>query len=141
MRIFTLLFLTLLLASCGDPVVMIPGKKLSGTVNPVPVAWQNVPETIQLETRPTDPYSVNIWGVGIGANLYVATRDASWVPFISEDPQVRARLDGKIYELTATQVTAKAEIKQVLEAYIVKYDVEESESFIETGQVFRLDRR
>ena len=30
---------------------------------------------VQLEVRPSDPYSVNVWSVGIDADLYVATRE------------------------------------------------------------------
>ena len=46
--------------ACG-PIVMIPGGELSGTPAPVPESWDftNEVDTIQLETRPEDPYSVN----------------------------------------------------------------------------------
>ena len=30
--------------------------------------------TVHLETRPTDPYSINLWGAGIGKDFYVSTK-------------------------------------------------------------------
>ena len=60
---------------CGGPVVMLPGGKLSGTVQPPPADWafSDDVDNIQLETRPDDPYSVNLWGVGVGATFYIVS--------------------------------------------------------------------
>ena len=79
-----------LLASCSEPVMLLPGGHLSGTVTAVPESWPEVPETVQLETRPADPYSVNIWALAIGRHLYVATsaEGTEWSAFIQADPRV-----------------------------------------------------
>ena len=53
------LLLPLLLAACTDPVVVIPGGQLSGVVAEAPERWTSVADVVQLETRPSDPYSVN----------------------------------------------------------------------------------
>ena len=140
-QIIMLGFASLLIISCSDPLVMIPGKALSGIVTLPPASWQTVPETIQLETRPADPYSINIWAVGISENLYVATRDTRRMPFISADPFVKVRITGLVYELRANPVKDADELASVIEAYVMKYQVEQSDNWLETGIVYRLDRR
>jgi len=64
-----------LVASCGDPIMILPGGALTGTTTTAPADWSSVAgvKTIQVEFRPKDPYSHNIWGVGIGPDLYIAT--------------------------------------------------------------------
>jgi len=64
-----------LVASCGDPIMILPGGALKGTTATAPADWSSVAgvKTIQVEFRPKDPYSHNIWGVGIGKDLYIAT--------------------------------------------------------------------
>ncbi len=51
-----------LVAGCG-PFLLLPGGKLGGATAPAPSDWAFADEvnTAQLETRPEDPYSVNIW--------------------------------------------------------------------------------
>ena len=80
--------------------------------------------TVQLETRPANPYSVNIWGVADGARYYVAAGSgakAKWTAFIAADPRVRLRVDQAIYELKATRVTDGAEEKRIGNLYATKY--------------------
>lgn len=88
-----LLFALFLITACGDPVIGIPGGQLKGKVFPVPDHWGAVPDVIQLEVRPADPYSLNIWGLVDNENLYVATLNARWVPYIAADRQVRVRIN------------------------------------------------
>ena len=47
---------------CNGPVVLLPGGKLNGETRPVPADWAFAGDygTAQLETRPEDPYSVNV---------------------------------------------------------------------------------
>ena len=147
MRKFRLVLITVLCAglvvSCNDPLVVIPGRALSGEVKSAPVLWNDVPDTIQVETRPSDPYSVNIWGVGVDDNLYVSTGEdgTRWTPFIEADPNVRVRINTFIYELTASVVTDSGERDRVTEAYIEKYDMDADDNWMTTGIIFRLDRR
>lgn len=135
----------LALAGCGDPINMLPGGKLDGTVAPAPEDWTTLAaaDTIQVEFRPSDPYSHNIWGVGLGHDLYIATGadGTRWTPFIAEDPRVRARLGGTVYELQAVAVTDVAERGRVAAAYERKYEVDPADNWVKAGLIYRLDRR
>ena len=57
-------------------------------------------KTIQLETRPADPYSVNIWVIALGEHLYVhaGANRSEWVEHMEADPNVRLRVGDSIYE-------------------------------------------
>jgi hypothetical protein len=120
--------LVLGLAACGGPIVMLPGGELSGTLTAVPSDWSftDSVETLQLETRPSDPYSVNIWGVGMGDRLYIACgdRENRWCSYISEDPNVRLRVNDSIYELRAELVESDSERDAFLAVLRKKYDRE-----------------
>lgn len=114
-----------LLTAC-QPIGPIAGGTLSGTVKPPPGDWSALAsvQTVQLETRPTSPYSVNIWGVADGAKYYVAAGSggkSKWTGFIAADPNVRMRIEQSIYELKAMRVEDQAEKKRVGELYVAKY--------------------
>ena len=132
----------LVAAGCSEPFVTIPGGKLHGEMLEPPDAWAEVPETIQLETRPTDPYSINIWSVGIGPDLYVATgsEGTAWTEFIARDPNVRVRLGGGLYQLQAAEVDEADARTQVVRAYADKYDVDPQDGWVAEGRIIRLDR-
>lgn len=134
-----------LLAACSDPITMIPGGVLSGDVAPAPAQWSNLEtiETIQVEFRPSDPYSINIWAVGLDKNLYIATGadGTRWTPMLDADPNVRARVDGTVYALTATRVTEPAEVHRVANAYSGKYELDLQDNWVMNGMIFRLDPR
>ncbi len=131
------------LAACSEPFATIPGGQLAGELGDAPIAWNDVPKTVQLETRPTDPYSINIWSVGIGADLYVATSadGTTWSGFIAEDRSVKVRLSRRLYPLHAARVDDPAERARVAAAYLAKYDVDEDDGWVVQGLIFRLDRR
>jgi hypothetical protein len=143
MRIFTVVILATLLVSCSEPRSWIPGGQLSGEVFSTPLTWVDVPETIQVETRPSDPYSVNIWGVGIGQHLYIATSDTgtTWSDFINTDSDIRARVGSSLYELSATSITDPAERSRVAAAYVSKFELDKDDNWVDSGLIFRLDRR
>ena len=132
------------LLGCG-PIVMVPGGALSGSVQPVPSDWSfsDAIETIQLETRPSDPYSVNLWGIGIGKVFYVAagSSESRWASNISEDPRVRLRLGDDLYELQATRTKDQAELDAFLAALKRKYDHEPEADEREGATLFRLEAR
>ena len=142
-RVLAGLLGALALSGCSEPFVTIPGGELSGQESEPPAQWAEVPDTIQLETRPSDPYSVNVWSVGIGPDLYIATSadGTNWSGFIAEDDRVRARLRQHVHALRAVPVTDAAERRRVAEAYAAKYEVDAGEGWVADGSVFRLDRR
>lgn len=140
----TAVALGLVLTACG-PIVMIPGGELTGSVKPTPQNWTFSDEidTVQLETRPGDPYSVNVWRVGLGEAFYVAAGDAEsrWASYITEDPRVRLKLNDELYELNASRVTDEAELDRFLAAAQRKYDFEVEPGQREKAALFLLSPR
>ena len=136
---------TLFLVSC-EPKGPIPGGQLTGEVKIVPDSWSAYSEVelLQLETRPDDPYSINIWGVGLGRDYYIASGgggEPNWVDYINNNPAVRLRIQDNIFELKAVRTTDEEERDQVLKRYKEKYDMEAQGADAEQAWLFRLDRR
>ena len=123
MRQWTVLAWAALLIGCA-PIGPIPGGRLGGSVSAPPESWESLQPygTLQLESRPDAPYSVNVWGAGIGRSFYVACRpDSRWLAHVIENPEVRLRVHGNVYELRATR-SESAEIRdkffrQLMEQY------------------------
>jgi len=135
----------LVTTGCG-PVWMLPGGSLAGPVEPAPEDWSfsDATDVVQLETRPEDPYSVNIWGVGIGKHFYVAAGEASssaWAANLSEAPDVRLKIGESVYELRAVRVEDAVEIEACLAALKRKYDFEPKPEQRSSAAVFRLEPR
>ncbi len=145
-----LVFSTPLLA-CG-PLGPIPGGRLKGeVVDPPPDDWTEYAavETAQLETRPDDPHSINIWLGVVDGRLYVTTslirgpddpNERDWVRHVAADPRVRLRVDGRVYELNAVRVESPETIEAVRRAMIAKYDVE-PDAHSDAAWVYRLNPR
>ena len=114
----------LLLLGC-EPFILIPGGALSGTERPLPDSWAftNEVDTVQLETRPDDPYSVNIWCIEAGGSLYVGgSRGSAWTQYAVADSNVRLRVGQDVYALRATEATSDEEAAAFLAAIAAKYD-------------------
>jgi hypothetical protein len=132
---------------CSGPFIMLPGGALEGSVQPVPTDWSfsDATENVQLETRPSDPYSVNIWGVGVGDRFFIASgrgAEAAWSQHIAEDPNVRLRIETAIYELRAVPTQDPADRDVFLAAAKKKYDdFEPSEEDASKAVLYRLEAR
>jgi hypothetical protein len=139
--------LALVFALGCDPIVMVPGGELSGTVKPAPGDWSFTDsfQTVQLETRPDDPYSVNVWCVAARDALYIASgrgESAAWAKHIAADPRVRVRAGEDLYELSAVRTTDEAEMNAFIEAAKKKYeDFEPDENQRREAILFRLEPR
>ena len=124
-RTLALLALSIALVTFGcGPIVMLPGGALSGTLREAPESWAFTDDvnTVQLETRPDDPYSVNIWCVRVGDALFVGgTRESTWTRHVVENPNVRLRVNEDLYELRATEATTDEEAEGFLAAAAAKY--------------------
>ena len=133
------------LGACSEPFIVFSGGELEGEVSDAPSDWSqlNAVETIQLETRPDDPYSINVWAAGIGPDIYVATGDdgTNWTEHIEVQRDVRLRIEHQIFELKAIRVSDTDELERVSAAYVDKYGLDSDDNWVMTGQVFRLDRR
>lgn len=141
-----LIFLSALILVGCEPMGPLPGGQLSGEVKAIPDNWSAYSEVeiLQLETRPDDPYSLNIWGVGLGKDYYVASGgggESSWVDHIIDNPEVRLRIDDNIFELKAVRVMDEEELALVLKRYKEKYDMEAQGEDAAQAWLFRLDRR
>jgi hypothetical protein len=131
--------------ACG-PMGPVAGGKLEGEPAPLPADWSftDGTETVAVETRPDDPYSVNVWAVADGARLYVASGsgpETTWAKNALADPRVRMRLNGKVYELAAVRVEDPAEQQAALALYERKYDYEPPADEAAKAVLFRLHPR
>ncbi len=119
-RLFVLL-LAFVPAGCNGPILLLPGGSLDGDVMPAPSDWAFAGEygTVQLETRPEAPYSVNIAFTVMDGQLYINAGDTAthWVKNIAANPLVRLRVHGVLYDLRAERVTDSAEIAAFGEAW------------------------
>lgn len=89
--------LVLVTVAACEPIYVLPGGALSSPEHPAPVNWAFTADeaVVQLETRPADPYSVNLWGVGLGPYYYVSSAPgAKWAALVAEEPRVRLRSTG-----------------------------------------------
>ena len=107
------LVLVCLVAGCGGPFLVFPGGELSGEIVETPVEdWSFADDLfVHLETRPNDPYSVELHSVLRNAQLYIDPAEGrSWLDHIRADPRVRVRFDSKVYRATAVLVGRPGEL-------------------------------
>jgi hypothetical protein len=133
------------IAGCGRPLLLLPGGALDGPTAPTPDSWSftDSVKTVQLETLPADPYSVNIWVIALGEHLYVhaGANRSTWVENLEADPDVRLRVHDSIYELAATRVDAQEEFDRFSDAYEHKYGRRPRNGNVAEAYLFRLGAR
>ncbi len=141
----SLLALFAALAGCSGPFVLLPGGELDGKTVAAPESWAFTDEvdTVQLETRPADPYSVNIWVTALDDHLYVhaGANRSTWVEYMEADPQVRLRVGESIYELSAARVEGQEEFDRFSDAYQRKYGNRPRNENVAEAYLFRLRPR
>ncbi|MCB1685349.1 MAG: hypothetical protein R3E82_19565 [Pseudomonadales bacterium] len=139
------LLLMFAVAGCAEPFIVLPGKALSGEQTPPPEDWSKYAdvEVVQLETRPEDPYSVNIWAVAVGPDYYIATGEdgTRWTENLTADPRVRLRVESNLYQLRTVRVLDPAEIDRVAAQYSKKYGLDAEDNWVEKALVYRLEPR
>lgn len=110
----SLFCVTGLALGCGGPFFVFPGGALSGEVVTTPVQdWSFVNDRfMDLETRPDDPYSVELNYFVRDGELYIdPAEDRTWHRYIREDPRVRVRFGGRVYPLEAVLVGRPGELE------------------------------
>lgn len=145
----SVLLLALVLAApitgCGRPFLLLPGGALEGDTAPLPDSWSftDAVETVQLETQPADPYSVNIWATAVGDYVYIhaGANRSTWVEHIETDRNVRLRVNDSIYELAAARVVDQAEFDRFSDAYEKKYERRPRNENTAEAYLFRLGPR
>ena len=140
MRFGFIVIAFLMFTGC-DYTERFAGGELNGEVLPTPNDWGFSDSTmlVQLETTPKKPYSVNIWGVGIGSNYYVAAGEASeadWANHIERNSAVRLRIEESIYLLDAHRVKDIKELVGVTTAFRNKYGG--TQEWVDSAWVYRL---
>jgi len=107
------LLLTVLAAGCGGPAGIMPGGELSGE-EATASAWSEVVSesgTLDLETRPEDPYSVRINVIFRDGDVYIDPAEGrQWYEHLLSDPSVRVRIGDRIYRARAVPVTDASEL-------------------------------
>jgi hypothetical protein len=133
------------LAACGGPVLLWPGGHLEGQTVDIPGDWSFTDDvnTVQLETRAADPYSVNLWLIALDQSLYVhaGTSRSEWVENMEADPNVRLRVGESIYELAAVRVEDQATFDRFSDAYEKKYGNRPRNESVVEAYLFRLGAR
>ena len=130
-----ILIISLALACSIEPSDERPGFGLSGEVHQQEVEdWSFTSDAdeifIETVTSYWIPHSVTAWCVTVGNELYVAADDAdkkSWVANVARDPNVRLKIEGKVYEQKLVTVTDAATIASIDSGFARKYDYEEEE--------------
>jgi hypothetical protein len=143
-RLHALLVVAPLLA-CRGPFLLLPGGALEGQAAPAPSDWAftDAVSTVQLETSPADPYSVNIWATAVGPAIYLhaGANRSTWVENIEADPKVRLRVNDSIYALAAVRVVDQAEFDRFSNAYEKKYGRRPRNENVTEAYLFRLEAR
>src|SRR5262245_45147057 len=76
------------------PLGPIPGGAFRGPVDPNPPDWSDLEKVIELEIRPTRPWSLHVWNVVIDGEPYVPSAMGAhrrWTAVAMVDPMVRVR--------------------------------------------------
>ena len=128
LRVLLTCVLAAFAAGCGGPFLVFPGGELRGKVVTEPVDdWLFLDSWfVDLETRPGNPYSVELNYMVKDGQLYIDPAEGrAWLEHIREDPRVRVRFAGKIYPLKVVLVGKPGEL----------------EGFPEDRFIYRLDPR
>jgi hypothetical protein len=119
------------------PIGPIPGGELQGPVtaeaNP---DWSAVEEVIELEIRPSKPWSLSTWNALIDGELYIPSAKGEkrrWPKVMLEDPRVRLRTGGKIYERKLERVTDKDLIVKIRTRLAERYNLERNSTDTDDG--------
>jgi hypothetical protein len=125
-----LVLVVAVLDTCGGylfdgPLGPIPGGAFVGPVDPNPdPAWTDLEEVIELEIRPSKPWSLHVWNVVIDGELYVpSARGAQrrWTAVVLNDPNIRVRTRDTIYEQRLEKVDDPALRRRIGEAVVARY--------------------
>jgi hypothetical protein len=132
-RLFALCVLACLalsLAGCFDPSDRRPGTRLSGEVVPLPPDWSFTDAQKEIAIEVSGflglPHSVTIWCSALDGTLFIGARDPDekrWPSWTDADPNVRLKIDGKLYEVRLTPENDAATQERLRAAFGAKYQL------------------
>lgn len=134
-------------AALVSPMSPIPGGALTGEVVEEPVNdWSFATDEPfgYLETQVPEPRTITVTCIVANGQLYVGCSSCSgrrWSQQLIAEPNVRYRVLGKIYNVTATRVTAPDEIDQAWRARAAKYVTANPDKIVDDFWFFRLVSR
>ena len=138
----TWISLTFCLVIVGCAYIPFSGGKLDSIVTPVPETWSNITsvDIIQIETNPSEAYSVKLWVTVMDNMPYIHAGDtlSTWVEHQQLNPELMLENDGKLYELMAERVTSADEFKRLGKIYNAKYGNYPRNPNIDEAYLFRL---
>lgn len=144
-RLLPCITFCLLVAACEGPTAIMSGGALSGTDTDPPAVWQFAESSAlaQLETRPQDPYSINLVYVQIEGELYIYAGDTktNWVQHIEQTPMIRLRVDETIYPLCAVRVQDRQEFLAFAEEWANRSAFSRDPRQIDEVWLYRLESR
>ena len=127
------------------PLGPIPGGAFVGAVDPGPPDWSRLEKVIELEIRPAKPWSLSVWNVVVGGEVYVPSAMGErrrWTKVAVAEPMVRVRTGGRIYLRRIEKVTDPALRKRIGEAVAKRYELRPPEDPAQdTTWYFRLAPR
>lgn len=104
----------LTLAACGEPFFYFSGARLNGEEASL-LEFPSASGVMQLETLPSDPYSVNIGFVLLDGKIYIdPAQDRQWYQNILVEPAVRIRFEDSdlVHPMSAVKETDPATLAQ-----------------------------
>lgn len=115
LQILAIVSLVALLITAGrylfrsDPIGPVSGLMLSGAEVSYPAHWEscNENDTVAVEVRPEDPYSVTTWCIVYADELFIPASNGStktWTKLTVANPDIRIKINDSIYPVRATRV-------------------------------------
>ena len=143
-KLNTTALVALLAMGCAE-YLPLPSGALQGTISPLPQSLEKIAQDkiIQLETRVSEAYSVNLWVVEVEGALHVFAGDnkATWVKNIEQNNNVRLRSGDEIFELKAIRVTDSEIFELFSAAWETKYGNRPQNESVEQTYLYRLRHR
>ena len=126
------LFSALIVSVGCEPQDSRPGLWLRGDVSAIPADWSFSRDhkeiAVQVGTPYLLPHSVTVWCIDVDGELYLGAsrpETKNWPGWVRDDPDVRLKIDTKIYDVTLEELQDVDAIRQVGSAYAKKYDLDE----------------
>lgn len=140
-----LLLAVLVATTSSCDYIPFSGGKLAGQVATPTPGWPDVAaaQVIQIETNPTDPYSVKLWVAVVDNKPYIhaGKNRSTWVEHLEQNAELKLGLDQKLFELTATRVTSQEEFDAFAAVWEEKYGNPPRNLDVNEVYAYRLDPR